>query len=86
VTRVEFDRANPPKEPPRGVDPLLWRLSYQVWTDHQPAADRFCQAGTCRLAFCLWPCPKHRLATVGLLAAAGTRAPWASLNRSGHFR
>jgi hypothetical protein len=86
VTRVEFDRANPPKEPPRGADPLLWRLSYQVWTDHQPAADRFCQAGTCRLAFCLWPCPKHRLATVGLLAAAGTRAPWASLNRSGHFR
>jgi hypothetical protein len=83
---IEFDPENPPKEPPRGADPLLWRLSYQVRTDHQPAADEFCQAHGCRATFSLWPCPRYRLAAVGLLAAAGSRAPWASLNRSGHFR
>ena len=84
--RVQFDPENPPKEPPRGVDPLLWRISYQVWTDHQPAADNLCLARTCRDVFCPWPCPQYRLGAVGLLAAAGTRAPWASLNRSCYFR
>jgi hypothetical protein len=32
---IEFDPENPPKEPPRGADPLLWRLSYQVRTDNK---------------------------------------------------
>jgi hypothetical protein len=50
------------------------------------ARDGMCQARTCRERFSGWPCPAHRLGSVGLLAAAGTRAPWASLNRSGQFR
>ncbi|NJC63912.1 hypothetical protein HC028_05230 [Planosporangium flavigriseum] len=86
TVRAEFDQQNPPAQPPRGADPLLWRLSYQVWTDHQPAVDQFCQAGACRDAFRPWPCPPRRFAMVGLLAAAGSRAPWASLNRAGHLR
>ncbi len=84
--RVPFDPVNPPRHPPRGVDPLLWRAGHQVWSDHRVARDGRCTARACRDAFTDWPCPPRRLGVVALMAAAGTRAPWASLNRAGHFR
>lgn len=83
---VEFDQEEPPLKPPRGVDPLLWRISHQVWCDHQAGADGLCEARRCRVAYVEWPCPPHRMARVGLLTSAGTRAPWASINRSENLR
>ena len=84
--RVPFDPEDPPKEPPRGVDPLLWRISRLLWEEHQIRRADMCQARSCRALSLRWPCARYRLASVGLLAAAGSRAPWATLNRSGHFR
>ena len=86
MARIPFNPDNPPEEPPRGAHPLIWRLAWQVRSDHVPDADGFCLARSCRTCWAHWPCHPRRLAEAGLAAAAGDHAKWISLNRGGHFR
>lgn len=68
---VPWDPEEPPVDPPRGADPMLWRLSHQIRKDHFRAdADGFC--ATCR-AFS--PCRPRRLAECGLVLAVERHLP-----------
>jgi hypothetical protein len=82
VTQL-FDLDNPPAHPPEGADPLMWRLAYQVHTDHECSPFGWCRAAECRQA--PWPCRPARLAELGFATALGARAPWSMLNRSRRF-
>ncbi|GAA0801021.1 hypothetical protein [Spirilliplanes yamanashiensis] len=54
----------PTAEPPDGVDVLVWRLAYQLYTDHRAHTDNFCV--TCRQ---FWPCSVRRFAESALTNA-----------------
>lgn len=54
----------PTAEPPAGVDVLVWRLAYQLYTEHRAHTDNFCM--TCRQ---FWPCTVRRLAESALTNA-----------------
>jgi hypothetical protein len=76
---MPYDPENPPPEPPRGADPLVWRLAYQVHSDHRLGPDGRCTAEAC--VGVGWPCGAARLSAAGFAVAAGSRAPWPTLNR-----
>jgi hypothetical protein len=50
-TEPEFD--NPPEAAPEGADPLIWRLAYGLFRDHQPGGGGEC-ASCHRQAPCEW--------------------------------
>lgn len=62
----------PPYDPPPGADPLMWRLSYYVYSEHRALHGR-CTARGCRYA--LWPCNPSRYALVGMRVAMGPGHP-----------
>jgi hypothetical protein len=76
-----FDSEEPPEEPPKGTDPLVWRLAWTVWMEHQIDVTGFCRARTCRDVWAPWPCDRSGLGTAGLEAASGNQARWINLNR-----
>ena len=66
-----FDGQHPPIEPPAGcVNPLVWRLSRRLLTDHQPGPDGWCLL--CRPAI-TYPCVARHLADQGLAYAMTSR-------------
>jgi hypothetical protein len=75
---LPFDPEHPPADAPAGCDTVTWHLAYQIYVDHNLAADGVCRARTCRDAFVgEWPCPPRRLAEAGLLASVGA---WAGID------
>jgi hypothetical protein len=69
MTSLPFDPQNPPEEPPANANPLTWSMAYQIHSDHQPAADGFCVAITCKTRFAFWPCDALALASAGFITA-----------------
>ncbi len=65
LRKLPYDPADPPAEPPRGADPVLWAVSYALHVEHQPGVDGFCLAGTCRSKSFMWPCHPSELARAG---------------------
>jgi hypothetical protein len=71
MPNVPWDQGQPPVDPPGGTDPLLWRLSRQLRSDHDEVdLDGFCV--TCRT---FWPCRPRRLAERGLILALERHKP-----------
>ena len=60
----ERPKWEPSAEPPDGVDVLVWRLAYQLYSEHRAHTDNFCVA--CRH---FWPCSVRRLAESALTNA-----------------
>jgi hypothetical protein len=59
----------PPEMPPPSADPMVWALARQVWLDHMPDTDGFCQL--CKT----WaPCAPRTNASI--VIALGARAVW----------
>jgi len=73
-----FDPEDPPEAPPKGSHPLIWRLAWTMWTEHQQDITGCCRASSCRARWQEWPCEQHHLAVAGLNAATGHR--WINLN------
>ncbi len=65
-SRLPFDVKNPPEDPPQGANPVTWRLSHGLLTDH-----RANEEGICPLCKTTSPCDMRRLALRGLLMAIG---------------
>lgn len=63
VSECDFDPSDPPADPPRGADDLLWRLGYALLQAHEVRADGFC---SCREFV---PCDGILLAVRGLREA-----------------
>jgi len=68
-----FDPEDPPEVPPKGSHPLIWRLAWMMWTEHQQDITGCCRASSCRARWQEWPCEQHHLAVSGLHAAPGNR-------------
>jgi len=66
---LPFDPEDPPEAPPKGYHPLVWRLAWTMWTEHQPDLTGFCRARSCRDAWAPWPCEQLHLAAAGLNGA-----------------
>jgi hypothetical protein len=67
TTALPYDPADPPYRPPvECANPLMWQLAWQVFNDHRPARDDWCEV--CR-PYEFYPCIRRRLAQIGLAAA-----------------
>ncbi len=53
---LQYDPDVPPRDPPPGANPTLWRLAYLVYEAHWRRADGFCNCGE------LWLCGPAQLA------------------------
>lgn len=69
LRKLPYDPDDPPAEPPRGAEPVLWVVAYALHAEHRPGVDGFCVAGTCRARLLVWPCHASELARAGLLQA-----------------
>jgi hypothetical protein len=78
---LPYDPENPPREPPRNADALMWRLAFQVHGEHRPGAGGGCVAAGCAAQHLPWPCAAARLSAAGFAVAVGSRVPWATLNQ-----
>lgn len=67
---LPYDLDNPPQRPPAKADPIMWAVSYLLFSEHQRALDGFCTAHTCRCAHRPWPCRSLNIAKGGLMTAA----------------
>jgi hypothetical protein len=64
---LPYDPADPPREPPPGAHPTLWRLAYLVHARHRRGADGSC--AECKQH--PWPCDAGQLATDQMRFACG---------------
>ncbi len=53
---LPYDPDKPPRDPPTGANPTLWRLAYLVYETHWRLNDGFCNCGE------TWMCSPAQLA------------------------
>jgi hypothetical protein len=89
VLGLPYDPADPPADPPAGVDRLMWTVAHELRAAHESGPDGFCQALRCRAEFTLWPCAAVKLADAGLMGAVGwwtSPEQWPVTNAGGPAR
>ena len=80
VPHIDWDTEDPPTEPPRGADPLVWRLALSLREDHL----RYDSEGSCVACRGRWPCRLRIAAEQGLVLAVRRPGPLAVVHDPAH--